>query len=84
MIKKTDEIVASYLRNLKEAYPWARGENGKDIQNRGLALAEENARNACMGKLKLEGKMWDAALKENGFDVPAYSKKALAFFCGNL
>lgn len=80
----TDKIIATYLSNLKAAYPWARGENGAVAQSRGLELAEQAARKACAGKLKLEGTVWDAALRTNGFTASRYSMNALALHCGEL
>ena len=81
MATNTDKIVDTYLARLKETYPWAQGANGDVAQRRGLELAEQAARKACAGKIKLEGDAWAYALKASGF-TGFYTMRALASFCG--
>ena len=81
MATNTDKIVSAYIDRLKVVYPWAQGANGETAQRRGLEMAEDAARNACAGKLKLEGDAWTYALKAAGFSGH-YTMRALASFCG--
>lgn len=77
-MSKTDKIVSLYIEKMRATYDWAR--KGDATSERGLAMGADAARNACAGKIKLEGDCWFAAIREAGFSGP-YSARALAEFC---
>jgi hypothetical protein len=75
---KTETIVAAYLDRMRATYEWAR--RGDAIAERGLAMGADAARNACAGKLKLDGDCWMTALRLAGF-TGKYTMAALKAFC---
>lgn len=76
MTTKTNAVVATYLDNLKQRYPWA---SNPATADKGLALAEKSARAALNGLLKLEGEAWTDALKTHGFKGPQTKATVAAF-----
>jgi len=77
-MNKTERIVTLYIEKMQATYEWAR--RGDAVSERGLSMGADAARNACAGKIKLEGVCWRAAIREAGFSGP-YSARALAEFC---
>lgn len=75
---KTETIVAAYIEGMKARYEWARADDER--ATRGLTLGADAARNACAGKLKLEGEAWESAVRSAGYSGPM-TKAGLAAFC---
>jgi phage-related protein len=77
-MNRTETIVNAYINGMKATYVWAQRDDA--IAEKGLAMGADAARNACAGKLKLDGACWMAALRSAGF-TGNYTMAALKAFC---
>lgn len=78
MNDRSNAIVAAYLDGMKARYAWAQGDT--PVARKGLEAGAFAARNACAGKIKLEGEAWTEAVRKAGYVGPM-TKAGIAAFC---